>query len=98
MPDILFSAHVIHKEVLKQDITEGKKSTKPANKHRRLAAFLTPNEMMRMNSLKKTRKMKLLANARGMMPKKVVAAPAMTDGPISPNARAIRSSFGIEGF
>lgn len=60
-------------------------------------AFLTPNEMMRMNSLKKTRKMKLLANAIGMMPKKVVAAPTMMDGPISPNARAILSSFGVAG-
>ena len=53
---------------------------------------------MSMNTLKKTRNTKLLAKAMGMMPKKVVAAPTVTEGPISPKALAIWSFLGIAGL
>ena len=53
--------------------------------------------MMMRNILKKTRKIALLAKARGMMPRNVVAAPSMTEGPISPRAYAIRRSFAMFG-
>ena len=53
--------------------------------------------MMMRNILKNTRKTALLAKARGMMPKNVVAAPTMTEGPISPRASAILASFGVLG-
>ena len=53
--------------------------------------------MMMRNILKKTRKIALLAKARGMMPRNVVAAPTMTEGPISPRASAIRRSFAMLG-
>lgn len=46
--------------------------------------------MMR-NILKKTRNMALLAMDKGKMPTKVVAAPSMTEGPISPMVAAIRT-------
>lgn len=46
-----------------------------------------------INILKNTRKMKLLANTMGMIPRKVVHAPRSTDGPISPSALAILVSF-----
>ena len=59
--------------------------------------FLTPNEIMMRNILKKTRKTTLLANASGTMPRKVVAAPTMTEGPISPMASAMRASLGMFG-
>ena len=64
----------------------------------KISPRLTPKLMIMMNNLKKTRNMKLLANAMGMMPKKVVAAPTMIDGPISPSALAIRASFGMAGL
>ena len=64
----------------------------------KMSARLTPKLMIMMNNLKKTRNMKLLANAMGMMPKKVVAAPTMIDGPISPSVLAIRASFWMAGL
>ena len=63
-----------------------------------LKVSLTPNAIIKMNILKKTRKTKLLANAIGRMPKKVVAAPSMTDGPTSPRAFAIWASLGVAGL
>ena len=63
-----------------------------------IGVSLTPKTIIKMNILKKTRKMKLLANAIGMIPKKVVAAPSMTDGPTSPNAFAIWTSFELSVF
>lgn len=58
---------------------------------------LTPKEMMTRNILKNTRKITLLANASGMIPRNVVAAPTITDGPISPSALAILTSFDVFG-
>ena len=62
-----------------------------------LSLSLTPKEIMTRNILKKTRKITLFAKASGMMPRNVVAAPIITEGPISPKASAIRSSLGMLG-
>lgn len=61
------------------------------------ALRLTPNPMMIRNILKKTRKTWLAANAIGMIPRNVVAAPTTTDGPISPSPSAIRTSLSLLG-
>lgn len=49
------------------------------------------------NILKKTRKITLLANTSGMIPRKVVVAPTITEGPISPRALAMRVSLSTLG-
>lgn len=59
--------------------------------------LLTPKVMMTRNILKNTRKIALLAKASGMIPRNVVVAPVITDGPISPKAFAIRASLGMLG-
>ena len=51
-----------------------------------------------MKLLKKIRKTNLLANAMGIMPKKQVAAPSMTDEPTSPSAFAIWTCFELSGL
>ena len=82
--------------VLTRCIHERVNSTPPISLFPDLVC-LTPKVIITRSILKKTRKITLLAKARGMIPKNVVTAPSITEGPTSPMASAMRASLGILG-